>query len=158
MLYTFWLPHRSKLIFMPTYMLMFKDAISVPGITLRYLFKSLPNVALRKTERDALRRTLVGCYKGENILLVTSLLKWCLDTSLKVTRIYHVIEYQSETCFGQFGKNKVSEAIRKGDHDDTHAIKSETMKLLGNAAYSKTLTNKQTLSTSSMWVVTKPQS
>ncbi|BFZ06709.1 hypothetical protein BsWGS_09748 [Bradybaena similaris] len=87
------------------------------------------------------RRTLIGSYSGKQILLATPLLKWYLDNDLEVTKIYQVIEYKPETCFEQFG-NKVSDARRDGDLDNNCTIKSETMKLLGNAAYGKTLTNK----------------
>ncbi|BFZ03070.1 hypothetical protein BsWGS_06109 [Bradybaena similaris] len=87
------------------------------------------------------RRTLIGSYSGKQILLATPLLKWYLQNDLEVTKIYQVIEYQPQTCFKKFG-DTVSEARRDGDRDDACAIKSETMKLLGNAAYGKTLTNK----------------
>lgn len=59
------------------------------------------------------------------------------NDKLKVTKIYQVIEYQPQTCFKQFG-DTVSEARRAGDFDVNCAIKSETMKLLGNLAYGKT--------------------
>jgi hypothetical protein len=87
------------------------------------------------------RRTLIGSYIGEKILLATPLLKWYLTHGLQVTNIYQVIEYQPVTCFRKFG-DTVSEARRQGDKNDVFAITSETMKLLGNAAYGKTLTNK----------------
>ncbi|BFZ20032.1 hypothetical protein BsWGS_23071 [Bradybaena similaris] len=87
------------------------------------------------------RRTLIGSYKGERILLATPLLKWYLAKKLVVKKIHQVIEYQPKTCFKTFGE-KVSDARRDGDRDPTQTIKSDTTKLLGNAAYGKTLTNK----------------
>ena len=87
------------------------------------------------------RRTLIGSFKGEKILLATPLLKWYLNHGLVVTKIYQVVEYNPVTCFKTFG-DTVSDARRKGDINDIYAITSETMKLLGNAAYGKTLTNK----------------
>ncbi|BFZ13860.1 hypothetical protein BsWGS_16899 [Bradybaena similaris] len=87
------------------------------------------------------RRTLIGSYKGVEILLATPLLKWYLMNGLEVTKIHQVIEYHPKACFKQFG-DTVTEARRDGDRDPSCAIKSETMKLLGNAAYGKTLTNK----------------
>lgn len=86
-------------------------------------------------------RTLIGSYKGKNILLATPLLNWYLDNGLKVTKIYQVIEYKPESCFEQFA-NTVSDAQREGDRDGPCAIKSDAMKLLRKVAYSKTLTNK----------------
>lgn len=58
-----------------------------------------------------------------------------------MTCIYEIIEYQPDTCFEQFG-NKVFDTRLEGDRDNTCTIKSDTIKLLGNAAYGKTLTNK----------------
>jgi hypothetical protein len=89
------------------------------------------------------RRTLIGSYIGEEILLATPLLQWYLKKGLVVTNIYQVIEYTPVACFEKFGL-KVSEARRNGDRDPEQSITSETMKLLGNAAYEKTLTNKET--------------
>lgn len=64
-----------------------------------------------------------------------------LNNDLKVTQIYQVIENQLETCFKKFG-DTVSEVRREGDRDDNCTVKIETIKLLGNAACGKTLTNK----------------
>lgn len=47
---------------------------------------------------------------------------------------------QKYTCFEEFG-NAVSYARRKDDRDTNCAINCETMKLLSNEAYGKTLTN-----------------
>lgn len=63
-----------------------------------------------------------------------------MDNGLKMTRIYQVSKYQPETYFKQFA-NKVSQARQDRDRDAACAIKSETMKLFGNVAYGKTLTN-----------------
>jgi hypothetical protein len=87
------------------------------------------------------RRTLIGSFKGEKILLATPLLKWYLNHELVVTKIYQVVEYNPVSCFKTFG-DTVSDARRQGDIDVNNAITSETMKLLGNAAYGKTITNK----------------
>jgi G:T-mismatch repair DNA endonuclease (very short patch repair protein) len=87
------------------------------------------------------RRTLIGSYKGEKILLATPLLKWYIDNELEVTNIYRVVEYNPVACFKQFG-DKVSEARRQGDIDEIYSITGETMKLLGNSAYGKCLSNK----------------
>ena len=85
---------------------MFKDGISLPGLTLLYLFKDLPSktyfTVFNKTNNDlhqlvkttssvvlrdyaeehdimsAPRRMLVGSYRGDKILLSTPLLQWYL--------------------------------------------------------------------------------
>jgi len=41
------------------------------------------------------RRMLIGSYFGEKILLITPLVKWYLDHSLKVTKFYEFIEYMN---------------------------------------------------------------
>ena len=87
------------------------------------------------------RRTLIGSYKGEKILLATPLLKWYLEHGLEVLKIHQVVQYWPKDCFKQFGEN-VSQARRNGDKDPDQAIIADTMKLLGNSAYGKTITNK----------------
>ena len=87
------------------------------------------------------RRTLIGSYHGEKILLATPLLQWYLEHGLVVTKIYQVVQYWPEDCFKPFGE-KVSQARRDGDADQDQAIIADTMKLLGNSGYGKTITNK----------------
>ena len=86
------------------------------------------------------RRMLVGSYHGEKILLITPLLQWYLAHGLVIDRVFQVIEYHREACFQQFGES-VSAARRTGDTDPDKAIIADTMKLLGNSAYGKTVTN-----------------
>lgn len=50
------------------------------------------------------RRSLIGSYCGEKILLATPLIKWYLEHGLKVTRIYQVIQYTPVPCFKPFGE------------------------------------------------------
>ena len=86
------------------------------------------------------RRMLVGSYHGKNILLATPLLQWYLAHGLVVDRVYQIVEYERKPCFRQFGES-VSAARRDGDADPDKAIIADTMKLLGNSAYGKTVTN-----------------
>ena len=86
------------------------------------------------------RRMLVGSYRGEKILLTTPLLQWYLAHGLVVDRVYQIVEYSPKPCFQQFG-DSVSAARRAGDSDPDKAIIADTMKLLGNSAYGKTVTN-----------------
>ncbi|KAK3741920.1 hypothetical protein QZH41_001681 [Actinostola sp. cb2023] len=188
---------------------MFKDGVSVPGLTLKYLFnglndktyfnlfnekkqRSLPSVQKQQhrrakhhlhavsrngvpeslkekfsemcpifknieisredigeymkefaEENDMMkqpRRSLIGSMHGEKILLATPLLKWYLAHGLEVTRIYQVVEFTPEPCFSSFGV-AVSNARRAGDVDPSKAIIADTMKLVGNSSYDKTITN-----------------
>ena len=86
------------------------------------------------------RRMLVGSYRGDKILLATPLLQWYLAHGLVIDRVYQVVEYHREACFRHFGES-VSAARREGDADPDKAIIADTMKLLGNSAYGKTVTN-----------------
>ena len=86
------------------------------------------------------RRMLVGSFHGDKILLATPLLRWYLAHGLVVDRVYQIIEYEPKPCFRRFGES-VSAARRAGDADPDKAIIADTMKLLGNSAYGKTVTN-----------------
>ena len=86
------------------------------------------------------RRMLVGSFRGDKMLFATPLLMWYLDHGLEVTRVYQVIEYEPNPCFRRFG-DAVSTARREGDVHPHKAIIADTMKLLGNSGYGKTITN-----------------
>ena len=86
------------------------------------------------------RRMLVGSYSGDKILLVTPLLRWYLDYRLEVLHVYQIIEYDPIPCFRRFS-DAVSTARREGDVHSHKTIIADTMKLLGNSGYGKTITN-----------------
>ena len=86
------------------------------------------------------RVMLVGSFRGVKILLATPLLRWYLAHGLVVDRVYQIIEYEPNPCFQRFGES-VSTARRAGDEDPDKAIIADTMKLLGNSGYGKTVTN-----------------
>ena len=75
------------------------------------------------------RRSLIGSYFGEKILLATPLVKWYLEHGLEVTRIYQVVQYTPVPCFKPFG-DAVSDARRAGDVNPNKAIIADTMKLV----------------------------
>ena len=54
--------------------------------------------------------------------------------------VYQVIEYDPIPCFRRFG-DAVSKARREGDVHRDRTIIADTMKLLGNSGYGKTITN-----------------
>ena len=86
------------------------------------------------------RVMLVGSFRGVKILLTTPLLRWYLAHGLVVDRVYQVIEYEPNPSFRRFGES-VSAARRAGDEDPEKAIIADTIKLLGNSGYGKTVTN-----------------
>ena len=85
------------------------------------------------------QRMLVGSYRGDKILLATPLLRWYLDHGLEVMHVYQVIEYDPNTCFRRFGDAE-STARREEDVHSHKTIIADTMKLLGNSSYGKTIT------------------
>jgi G:T-mismatch repair DNA endonuclease (very short patch repair protein) len=87
-------------------------------------------------------QSLIGSYTGEKIMLATPLLQWYLQHGLVITKVYQVVEFQPHPCFKKFA-DAVSEARRAGDMDALLYIIAETMKLFGNSAYGKTLTDKE---------------
>ena len=89
------------------------------------------------------RRSLIGSYIGNKILLTTPLLKWYMEHGLVVTHVYETVEYSPETCFKHFGES-VSAAHRLGDENPEHTIIASTQKLIGNSSYGKCITNKDT--------------
>ena len=89
---------------------------------------------------SAPRRMLVGSFHGIKLLLATPLLRWYLAHGLVVDRVYQVVSYKPNPCFQRFGES-VSAARRAGDADTDRAIIGDTMKLLGNSAYGKAVTN-----------------
>ena len=86
------------------------------------------------------RVMLVGSFRGVKILLATPLLRWYLAHGLVVDIVYQIIEYEPNPCFRRFGES-VSTARRAGDEDPDRAFIADTMKLLGNSGYGKTVTN-----------------
>ena len=82
----------------------------------------------------------VGSFHGIKLLLATPLLIWYLAHGLVVDRVYQVVSYEPNPCFQRFGES-VSAARRAGDSDPEKAIIADTMKLLGNSGYGKTVTN-----------------
>ncbi len=87
------------------------------------------------------RKSLIGSMRASQIMLGTPLLKWYLEHGLVVSRIYQVIQYTPKRCFREFGE-RVTEARRAGDRDPSQKLVGDTMKLIGNSAYGKTVTNK----------------
>jgi hypothetical protein len=85
---------------------------------------------------------LIGSYFGKEIVLYSPLLKWYLQEGLIITKFYCAIEYKPEYAFRKFA-DEVSDARRAGDIDSAYELIAETMKLFGNSAYGKTITNKE---------------
>ncbi len=75
-------------------------------------------------------------------MLYTPLLKWYLQQGLVITKFYCAIKYRPKKSFQQFA-DEVSDARRAGYIDKAYELVAETMKLFGNSANEKTVTNKE---------------
>ena len=93
-------------------------------------------------------KSLIGSYFGKQILLYTPLLKWYLQHGLEITKFHCLIKYEGTRCFKDFA-DEVSDARRAGDVNKDFELIAETMKLFGNSAYGKTITNKENFSSTS---------
>jgi hypothetical protein len=85
-------------------------------------------------------RKLIGSMFGRKMLFHTSLLKWYLSKGLEVTNITLAVKYNPKQPFKDF-EAAVSDARRKGDSNKDYKLIGEMMKLIGNSAYGKCLTN-----------------
>ena len=87
-------------------------------------------------------KKLIGSYKGEKIVLMSPQIKWYLQQEhpLKITKVHMGVAYDNHESFTSF-VNDVSNARRDAEIDPTLEIIGETMKLFGNSAYGKVITN-----------------
>ena len=60
---------------------------------------------------------------------------------MTVTKIYQVVEFQSQRCFQDF-VSEVSDARRLGDDAPDTAIIADTMKVIGNSGYGSLIMDK----------------
>ena len=61
---------------------------------------------------------------------------------IKITKFYNAIEYKPSYSFRKIA-DEVLDARRAEDVDKNYDLIAETMKLFGNSAYGKTITNKE---------------
>jgi hypothetical protein len=65
-----------------------------------------------------------------------------LQQGLVITKFHCAIKYTPKQSFKQFA-DEVSDSRRSGDVDKAYELIAETMKLFGNSAYGKCITNKE---------------
>ena len=80
------------------------------------------------------RRTLIGSYKGDKILLGTPLLKFYLDQGLVVSRVHRAVQWRSHPWLEPFA-DFMSTSRRAAVADPNQKILGETAKLVGNAGF-----------------------
>jgi hypothetical protein len=80
--------------------------------------------------------------KGDKILLYTPLLKWYLEHGLEISKFYQAITYTPKQCFKGI-PDDITNVRRAGDVDEDMTIIAETMKLIGNTLYGRTVMDKE---------------
>ena len=89
-----------------------------------------------------MKRSLISSMKGENITILTPLLKKYFQLGLKVTNIERVIEYNGKAVFNSF-VDEVSADRRRADlGGEEFEMRGAASKLKGNCAYGRTLMDK----------------
>ena len=105
---------------------------------------------LSKYQKDLLKKhnkkldknkKLIQSFVGDKILIYSPLLKWYVKHGLVVSKIHRFIECQPNDVFKEFTQ-KVSDARRRGDADESKKLIAEMMKLIGNSAFGRTGMNK----------------
>jgi hypothetical protein len=103
-------------------------------------YKDLSHDTKKQVNPNYKSSKLIGSFLGKKMLFRSDLLKWYLLKGLEVSNITLIVEYERKAPFKQF-VNKVSDARRQGDVSQEYKLIGEMMKLIGNSAYGKTLTN-----------------
>jgi len=86
-------------------------------------------------------RKLIATWKGNNLVIKSTRLKWLVNRGCILTKIYGVIEAIPRKIFEGF-MNWVSDERRKGDIDKKYAIISECCKTIGNSSFGRTVMDK----------------
>jgi len=94
------------------------------------------NYGMANGRKQTSSRKLIGSYFGEKVLIYAPLLKWYLSHGLVITKSYSFINASSHRPFKKF-MDKVSDARRDGDKDESKAMIAEMMKLIGNSAFGR---------------------
>ncbi len=87
--------------------------------------------------------------KGDKILSYTPLLKWYLEHGLEITKFYQTITSTPKQCFKGI-VDDITNTRRTGDVDEDMTIIAETMKLIGNALYGRTVMDKEKHTTTTL--------
>ena len=78
------------------------------------------------------RRTLIGSFNGQEVMLGTPLLRWYMEHGLHVHHIFEVIQFKPKACFASFSE-KICQMRRQADEDkERYGILGEMYKLIGN--------------------------
>ena len=102
----------------------------------------MKNVCQNLDEFKTSRRSLIGSYFGKQIMVASPLIQWHCAHGLIVDNITTFVCYDPIPCFQNFTE-EVASTQRKADADQSGTAAGNTAKLIGNAIYGKTITNKE---------------
>ena len=102
----------------------------------------MKNVCENLGEFKTSRRSLIRIYFGKQIMVASQLIQWYCAHDLVVENMRAFVRYKPIACFQNFAE-EVATARRKADVDQTGTAAGNTAKLIGNALYGKTITNKE---------------
>ena len=88
------------------------------------------------------RRAVTSSFFCKQAMVTSQLLRWYLSKGLLVENVTAFIKYTPKACFGQF-MNQVVAARWKADANTCDSAAGNTAKLIGNALYGKTITNRE---------------
>jgi hypothetical protein len=77
------------------------------------------------------RRTLIQGFKGDNVTVITPLLRFYIRHGLKVTKIYEAAQFTPRKCFEQKGRNVIEARKRAANGNNDDKIRGELEKLKG---------------------------
>ena len=81
------------------------------------------------------RETVVQCFRAENHLLMTSLVKFYVSIGLHIKKIHKVIQYQPYKCLSPFVKHVTT--MRLDAEREKKRTKANSAKTFGNSGYGK---------------------
>ncbi|CAF3781378.1 unnamed protein product [Rotaria socialis] len=103
-------------------------------------FHNLSSDTQKQVKTSYQSKKLIGSFFGKKVLLITDVLQWYLQKGLIVSNITYAVRYEKKAPFKSF-VDTVSNARRAGDKSTDYKLIGEMMKLIGNSAYGKCLTN-----------------
>ena len=111
-----------------------------------FINQAVPDTSVPQHMQDYLRdsgrtrnptgKKLLGVMSAKKMLIYAPLLRWYLDNGLKITAVYHTMDYKPQKIFNWFVK-EVADNRRADDADKDKAVLADVFKLMGNSAYGK---------------------
>ena len=86
-------------------------------------------------------RTLIGSFKADGVVVLTSLLKLYLEMGMLLTDVEFVVQYERKSVFKWF-RDQVSDDRRRADLCEENGPRGLASKLKGNSGYGRVIMNR----------------